>query len=176
MKNSVTYNGHEIFPIIQENAKIKWLNFGGNNNRNGINNGRGFSLVIEDEEVANDLAALGWVIKEKTATKNNGEPSVYWVLGVKIRYDKFPPKIVLVKPSGMEVLREDNVGLVDSTRYTNIDLTITPYHWDNGIRDGISAYLSTMYITVDEAADPFASKYAEMMKKNLSDTEMPFET
>ena len=53
---------------------------------------------------------------------------------------------------------EDTVEMLDYDSFELVDLTINPYEYDVSGSQGISAYLKTMYVTVEE--DSLDAKYA----------------
>lgn len=141
--------------LIMENAKIRFRNFAGRPDEYTREGDRSFALVIEDEELANKLREDGWNVKMRLPKEEGAEPWYY--LKVKVNFDGIPPKIVEVTSRNRVALNEDTVGILDTAELKSVDVEVSPYHWEVGGRSGITAYLKTLYATIEE--DPFAAKY-----------------
>lgn len=141
--------------LIMENAKIRFRNFSGRPDDFTREGDRSFALVIDDEDLANKLKEDGWNVRMRMP-KNDGEDPWYY-LKVKVNFGGFPPKIIEVTSRNRVSLNEETVGILDSAELKSVDVEISPYHWEIGGRSGITAYLKTMYATIEE--DPFAAKY-----------------
>lgn len=141
--------------LIMENAKIRFRNFAGRPDEYTREGDRSFALVIEDEDLANKLREDGWNVKMRLPKEEGAEPWYY--LKVKVNFDGIPPKIVEVTSRNRVALNEDTVGILDTAELKSVDVEVSPYHWEIGGRSGITAYLKTMYATIEE--DPFAAKY-----------------
>ena len=141
--------------LVMENAKIRFRNFSGRPDEFTREGDRSFALVIDDEDLANKLKEDGWNVRMRMP-KNDGEDPWYY-LKVKVNFGGFPPKIIEVTSRNRVSLNEETVGILDSAELKSVDVEISPYHWEIGGRSGITAYLKTMYATIEE--DPFAAKY-----------------
>ena len=141
--------------LIMENAKIRFRNFAGRPDEYTREGDRSFALVIEDEDLANKLREDGWNVKMRLPKEEGAEPWYY--LKVKVNFDGIPPKVVEVTSRNRVALNEDTVGILDTAELKSVDVEVSPYHWEVGGRSGITAYLKTMYATIEE--DPFAAKY-----------------
>lgn len=146
-----------------ENARLIFRNFEGREEKYNRKGDRNFGLIIEDPEVAQQLAEDGWNIKELTP-KNNDDyddtPEVIYWLPVTVRFDNVPPKVMLVTRRKKTRLNEDNINTIDYANIAKVDLTVTPYDWEVNGKSGTKAYLQTMYVTINE--DEFADKYADL--------------
>ena len=146
-----------------ENARLIFRNFEGREEKYNRKGDRNFGLIIEDAEVAQQLAEDGWNIKELTP-KNNDDyddtPEVIYWLPVTVRFDNVPPKVMLVTRRKKTRLNEDNINTIDYANIAKVDLTVTPYDWEVNGKSGTKAYLQTMYVTINE--DEFADKYADL--------------
>lgn len=146
-----------------ENARLIFRNFEGREEKYNRKGDRNFGLIIEDPEVAQQLAEDGWNIKELTP-KNNDDyddtPEVIYWLPVTVRFDNVPPKVMLVTRRKKTRLNEENINTVDYANIAKVDLTVTPYDWEVNGKSGTKAYLQTMYVTINE--DEFADKYADL--------------
>lgn len=149
--------------IVMENARLIFRNFEGREEKYNRKGDRNFGLIIEDPEVAQQLAEDGWNIKELTP-KNNDDyddtPEVIYWLPVTVRFDNVPPKVMLVTRRKKTRLNEENINTVDYANIAKVDLTVTPYDWEVNGKSGTKAYLQTMYVTINE--DEFADKYADL--------------
>lgn len=141
--------------LIMENAKIRFRNFAGRPDEFTREGDRSFALVIDDADLANKLREDGWNVKMRLPKEEGAEPWYY--LKVKVNFDGIPPKIVEVTSRNRVALNEGTVGILDTAELKSVDVEISPYHWEIGGRSGITAYLKTMYATIEE--DPFAAKY-----------------
>lgn len=141
--------------LIMENAKIRFRNFAGRPDEYTREGDRSFALVIEDEDLANKLREDGWNVKMRLPKEDGAEPWYY--LKVKVNFNGVPPKVVEVTSRNRVALNEDTVGILDTAELKSVDVEVSPYHWEVGGRSGITAYLKTLYATIEE--DPFAAKY-----------------
>ena len=146
---------NRLSSITFENSRIIWKNFSGAptqiNRAGGV---RTFNLVLTQDEYEAMLAD-GWNVKRREPREEGDDPLYH--LPVKVSYAGRPPTVVLITSSGRTALDEETIGILDSQLATNIDLIINPYHWDVNGTTGISAYLQTMYFTMEE--DDLQRKY-----------------
>mgnify|MGYP004561987329 FL=1 len=143
-----------------ENAHIIYKNFAGN--RDQYHPGkRTFSIELDEDE-ANALAADGWNVRRKP-TKSDPDVIIN-TIPVELRFDIFPPKIVMIGESSKRIsyLDESTVGQLDAAAIKNVDLMIRPREWSTAGKSGVKAYLKTAYITIEE--DDLDLKYAALLE------------
>ena len=143
-------------PAIEiQDAKIimnaGWRGFGPAGDRFGR---RGFNLIIEDPEVAQDLIEWGWDVHIMPPREECDAPG--YRLPVKVRYDKYPPKVIMITKRGGETeLNDETVGILDEfDSFAKINVRITPSRYDNealGRGTGVAAYLDQMKVWVEES-------------------------
>ena len=146
--------------IVIEGARIVQKNFSGEATKYNRKGDRNFLLILDDPDVAMELKADGWNVKQFKPREDDTEEPAYFIL-VAVRFDPVPPNIYMVTSRAKRLLTEETVDALDYADIANIDLTITPYRWTmddkDGVKTGIKAYVKTMYVVINE--DEFASKY-----------------
>ena len=142
--------------LVIENAHIIFRNFSGREskyNRAGVRN---FCVVIEDPKKAQELSENGWNVRTLQPREEGDESRFY--IQVAISFANMPPKVFLITRNAKTQLDDESIDTLDFAEIKNIDLIIRPYHWEVSGKDGVKAYLKTMYVTIEE--DEFAEKYA----------------
>jgi len=137
-------------------VRIIFRNFRGEEGKYNKEGDRNFAVVI-DEEMAEILTRDGWPVKKLDPREGYEEDGVTWYLPVAIRFDVFPPRVMLITSTTRTQIHEKNVSQLDWITMTNVDLIVRPHFWDIGGKSGIKAYVKTMYITMEE--DPLEAEY-----------------
>lgn len=138
--------------INLEGVRIVYRNFGGRIDQFNQSGRRKFSVVLDDDE-ADALLAEGWNVK----IKENDAGERFNTLEVKVQYGAYPPCIYIVTSHNKTLLNEETVSSLDYAEIENVDITINGSEYDVLGKQGISAYVKNMYVTVIE--DKFADKY-----------------
>jgi len=158
---------------------IEWKNFAGEkkvNDAGRIVNDEGqrnFELFLDNLDFAKEIAEKGWPVtfrlpKEeydenlyndmisrgfKTAFRNtetNRHHGVEASMRVKVRYDRIPPKIVVVTAPGVyKPLDADTVYTLDSMRISTASIILNPYCWPSRQAANaweVTAYCKTLYV------------------------------
>lgn len=155
--------------IVVENARIGFRNFSGKEGKYNREGDRSFCWFIDDRDLAATLKQDGWNVRELKPRENGDSPQPY--LNVSVNYKNIPPKIVLITSRGKNNVSEEEVGMLDWAEIKTIDMIIRPYNWNFNEREGVKAYIKSMYITIEE--DEFAQKYADPPMDNI-DEDIPF--
>ena len=149
-----------------DNAHIIFKNFTGKDDKFGREGDRSFSIVIEDDALAEQLANDGWNVKP--LTPRDPDEKVNHFIKVKISFKVRPPKIWLLTNHKRTLLDEDTIATLQYARIENADVVVSPWRWEVNGKSGIAAYLETLYVKIED--DPFADKYADYE----SSDEVPF--
>jgi hypothetical protein len=150
--------------IVVENARLIFKNFAGEESKFNRAGNRNFCVIL-DGDSAEDLRQMGWNVKVLRPREDEDEPTYY--LQVTVAFGNFPPKVIMISGKTKTVLDEESISTLDYAEIANVDLIIRPYHWEVNGKEGIKAYLKTMYVTIEQ--DVFAGKY-----DCLDDEELPF--
>ena len=153
---------NKVNDVVIEGARIGFKNFSGKGGKFNIEGNRNFTIFLEPD-LASKLLSEGWNVK---IIKSSIDDSEQAILQVKVSYGNYPPKIILISSKGRTPISEENCSLLDYGEFSNIDLIIRPYTWEVNGKNGIKAYLKTMYITLKE--DPLELKYSEGPDSALS--------
>lgn len=141
-----------------EGAMIIWKNFSGE--RDKFNPGkRGFSVVIDDTVMADELRQEGWNVKDRPLQEGADDSEQEWTLPVKLKMNRYT-QVWLIVGNHKTLLDEDTVSQLDVVDIVNCDISIRPYEWEMNGRTGITAYVDSMYVTIRE--NKFAEKYADL--------------
>lgn len=150
--------------IVVENARLIFKNFAGEESKFNRAGNRNFCVIL-DGDSAEDLRQMGWNVKALRPREDEDEPTYY--LQVTVAFGNFPPKVIMISGKTKTVLDEESIATLDYAEIANVDLIIRPYHWEVNGKEGIKAYLKTMYVTIEQ--DVFAGKY-----ECLDDEDLPF--
>lgn len=141
-----------------EGAMIIWKNFSGE--RDKFNPGkRGFSVVIDDTVMADELRQEGWNVKDRPLQEGADDSEQEWTLPVKLNMNRYT-QVWLIVGNHKTLLDEDTVSQLDVVDIVNCDISIRPYEWEMNGRTGITAYVDSMYVIIRE--NKFAEKYADL--------------
>lgn len=149
--------------LIIEDAKIFFVNM----TKEGKYD-RSFCVALS-EKLANELKSEGWNVKY-SEPREDGDAGEYYI-PVAVKYGKFPPAIYTINGKSKTLISETNVDTVQSMRYENVDIIISPYTWDDNGVDRVKAYLKTMYITVE--SNRLDKKYA-YLDEEITGEDAPF--
>lgn len=155
--------------ILQvDDARICWRNFKGEPTKFNPRGGdRTFSLIIPEnvyvgdsvlagQDIANRLIEDGWNVKIREPREEGEAPFIH--LPVKVSFNERGPQIfVIVGDNPPRRLDEDMVGMLDDIVISSVDMDIAPYNYDVSGRQGVAAYVRSMY--VHQELDRLAAKY-----------------
>jgi hypothetical protein len=143
--------------LMVEDARIIFRNFAGEEKQFNPAGERNFALVI-DNAVAPAMMEDGWNIKYLKPREEGDDPQA--MLKVKVSYKRKPPTVVLISSKGRTTLPEDMIEMLDYIDIAKVDLIVNPSWYDFNGRQGYSAYLKSIYVTILE--DDLEKKYADI--------------
>ena len=145
--------------VMMEGVRIIFRNFAGKEGQYNREGDRNFAVLLDDKSAA-DMAADMWNVKylKPRSEEEDEAPQAY--LPVSVNFKGRPPRIVLITSRGRTNLDESGVEMLDWVDIINVDLIVRPYEWTVNGKNGIKAYLQSIYITIEE--DPLELKYSEL--------------
>lgn len=149
--------------VLIEDARIIFKNFAGNEGPMNAAGERNFSVVISDPALAQQMADDGWNIKKGKDDPDGNERDPF--INVKLGYNgRTPPKVVMITSRGRTNLTQDEVEILDWSRFRTADVIFRPYNWNAAGKSGIKAYLISLFVTIEE--DELDLKYADVPMAN----------
>ena len=140
-----------------ENAKLIFKNFRGEKTQYNRAGNKNFCVVIEDPNDAETLRAHGWNVKQ--LVNREDEEDVLYYLPVAVSYEPYPPRVELIGRKRV-LLDDESTSTLDQVDIKSVDLVVRPYTWEVNGKEGIKAYVKTMYVVINE--DPYAAKYEHL--------------
>lgn len=144
--------------LIIEDAKIIFRNFEGREGDYNREGDRNFSVVIEDQDLADTLIRDGWNLKP--LKKHDPDDETVYHLKVTVNMGgNWPAKAFIVNRRGIpNRLDEDTVRRLDTAELDKVDIVINPSNWEVNGKTGVKAYLKDIYASLVE--DELARKYS----------------
>lgn len=139
-----------------EDARIIYRNFEGRADKYNREGERNFSVVIPNEEIANELIENGWNVKIKAPREGYDEPFMH--LPVKVKFNGRGPSAYVISGNKPTRLNEDTISMLDDIDIASVNMDLRPYDWVINGKEGRTAYLQA--IEVIQNIDRFGAKYA----------------
>lgn len=154
-----------------EGVRIAFRNFSGKEGQYNRAGDRNFAVILP-QDIADAMARDGWNIKYLKPREEGDEPQAY--IQVKVSYKGKPPRVTLVTSRNKTPLGEKDIDIIDWAEIKNVDLIIRPFEWEVNGRTGITAYLNSIFVTIEE--DELDRKYADVpdSAKSAVSHETPF--
>lgn len=138
-----------------EDAQLIFRNFAGQERTFNPAGERNFAVILTPE-AAETLAADGFNVKMTKPREEDDEPEYY--IQVKISYKFKPPRVVMMTSRARTNLDESQLEVLDYADIKTVDIIANGSNWDVNGKQGTSAYLKSMFVTIEE--DDLERKYA----------------
>jgi hypothetical protein len=149
--------GKKLPALLLEDRRIIFRNFSGAEGRFNAKGQRNFHVVLDEAE-AEAMMVAGWNVKYAKPRDDGDTPPPH--LPVKVRFDNFPPNVVLITSRGKTRLTEDMIDILDWAEIEQVDMILNPSWYEVNGKSGYSAYLKSLYVTIHE--DELELKYADV--------------
>ena len=109
-----------------------------------------------DEETAAQLKDDGWNVKyyvPRQDPMDDGEPQPLPILEAELRYDNYPPSVLLEMGGAERELDEDDLTALnlDKADIVDVDVRLSPYSWHNQRGEsGVKAYVDKLRIRMED--------------------------
>lgn len=154
-------------PITMENVDIQYRNFAGKEGAYNKDGERNFCIFLTREDGEN-MKLDGWNIKERKLREGEDVPQMY--LQIHMGYKFKAPKIVMLTSRGQTPLGEEELILLDYADIVKADLIINPGYYDINGKQGLKAWVKTLFVTVYE--DELELKYADNPNRPADNDEL----
>ena len=132
--------------ILQiDDARIIYRNFSGEGSKYNREGDRNFSVLIDDQEIADRLIEDGWNIKIKPP--RDEDDIAFMHLPVKMKFNDRGPNVYLQSGRNRRRLDEESVSILDNVDIVSVDLDIRPYDWEVNGKTGRTAYVHSICVT-----------------------------
>lgn len=145
----------QVKTFMVEDARIIFRNFAGRKSQYNKEGDRNFAVILP-EDVAQQMLIDGWNVKYLEA-RDEGEPEIPFVR-IAVRYDVRPPRVVVITDTTRTQLDEASVEILDWANIKTLDLIARGSNWSVNGKDGIKAYLQSLFVTIEE--DALEKKYS----------------
>lgn len=149
--------------ITFENARVLFRNFTGKEGQYNREGDRNFCLLL-DEHTAAAMMRDGWNVKH-LKPRDDDPPAPY--IQIAVSFKGRPPRVVVITSRGRTDLSEAEVEILDWVDIGQADMVIRPYHWSVNGKEGVKAYLKSLFITILE--DDLEKKYADVPEIGASE-------
>ena len=145
----------ETRTFMVEDARIIFRNFAGREtqfNQKGVHT---FAVVLP-EDIASRMLDDGWNVKYLEPREEGDSETPF--IRVEARYDRYPPRVVLLTENNRTQLDENSIEVLDWANIKTADLIARGSYWTGpGGKSGIKAYLQSLFVTIEE--DALEKKY-----------------
>lgn len=147
----------KIPQITIEGADLGFRNFSGKEKTFNAA-GKRTAVIFLDPEIAKQFELDGWNVKYLSPRDDQDDPKPY--LSFEASYRHRPPTVVLLTSGGRTPLGEEDINILDFADIQNVDIVLNPYEWEVGEKQGVKAYLRTLFVTIRE--DLIEAKYRDI--------------
>lgn len=133
-----------------DNARITYRNFEGRPDQFTREGDRSFSLIIPNQELANELLddknefGVGWNVKIRPPREEGDEPFMH--MKVKLKFSGRGPNIYLVNGNTKRLIDEESARILDEIDIDYVNLDVRPYDDEGRFGPFRSAWLQNMEV------------------------------
>jgi len=153
----------DVMMITFEDARLIFKNFTGRAGRFNAEGVRSFSVALDDPAQAQELEAQEWNVKwpkpKPGLDEEEDERTPHLPVG--LRFDRLPPRVVLISSRSKVLLGEEDISVLDTIDIAKADLVVRSRWWDDDGEWKIKAMLKSLFVWINE--DPLEQKYADIL-------------
>lgn len=154
-------------PVTIRDAQIRFRNFEGKAQQFNAPGDRNFCVFLDDD-LAVELGTAGWNIKFMKPREDDPEQYRQPYVQVTVKYGYKPPRVVTITSRGRTDMDEATVKMLDFADIEKADLIMVPYPWDINGKQGITAYLKSLFVTLNE--DELEEEYGQLPDATIHPT------